>query len=82
MEFTKNGGPGAPGAGAGLLLTLVVEGDPRQMCRRTVWGTVQGAVRVEVKIVTLGQPKVAEILRQVANEFAASEGALVIAKSS
>lgn len=60
-----------------IMLTMVAEGEPNALCRRAVYGTVDGLVRFELKLTTLGQPQVSSLLREVANQFALHEGSII-----
>lgn len=60
-----------------LILTLTVEGNPEQLCRRTVYGSIDRLVFFELQLRTIAQKNIVGFLRQVANEFAAQESAIV-----
>jgi len=77
MALDGNSRPGGPGKGAQQLLTVTVEGNPTQLCRRTVYGTVDGLVFFQMVLTTIAQPSVAQFLRDVANEFAKREGGII-----
>ena len=63
-----------PGA---IMLTFAVEGDPGSLCRRAVYGSIDGLVRFELKLTTLGHPQVSKFLREVADQFALHEGSII-----
>jgi hypothetical protein len=76
--MSANSQNGAIPPQAPILLTIAIEGDPGQMCRRTAYGSQNGLVLFELKLLTLCQPQVANLLREVANQFAAKEGAIAV----
>lgn len=79
MNFDGKPRPvGSPAPGQ-LMLTMVGEGDPHNVCRRTVFGSIDGLVYFKLELLTVAQPSVATFLREVANQFALQEGALVTA---
>lgn len=64
-----------------MMLSMVAEGDPRQLCRRAVYGTIDGLVVCELHLTTIGQLQVSSFLREVANHFALHEGSIIAGKN-
>lgn len=77
MELDGKPRPVAPSRGKNSRLTILVEGDPKKMCRRHIYGVVDGLVLWHVVITSLGQDICAPFLRDVADEFAARETGIV-----
>jgi len=64
-----------------IVLTFAVEGNPQQICHRTVYGSIDGLVRFELRLSTIGQPQVSSFMREVADQFALHEGSIIAGRN-
>ncbi|MBF6571594.1 MAG: hypothetical protein IVW54_22320 [Candidatus Binataceae bacterium] len=78
MAASMNNGAGATPPAQHLIITATIEGDPAGICRRTLYATIEGRVIARMELSSIGQVKVAHLLRECANQLAALEGDVLV----